>query len=137
MGVVAINFVEFGSLLFQVTKNFRNFQKMMKRLLRGCSSRSSKDKQSEENKKPKYNLPRTMEASPTSSTTSSNSTYIILPDDIYAYWERTRSPEPEPEPSPDPYRQFVYQWDLEEIAKQWHPEDPPQYTGEDHFDPWA
>ena len=35
---------------------------MMKRLLRGSSSRSSKDKQSEENKKPKYNLPRTMEA---------------------------------------------------------------------------
>ena len=25
MGVVAINFVEFGSLLFEVTKNFRNF----------------------------------------------------------------------------------------------------------------
>ena len=43
-------------------------------------------------------------------------TYIILPDDIYAYWERTRSPEPEPEPSLDPYRQSVYQWDSEEIA---------------------
>ena len=25
MGVVAINFLEFGSLLFEVTKNFRNF----------------------------------------------------------------------------------------------------------------
>ena len=34
---------------------------MMKRLLRGSSSWSSKDKQSEENKKPKYNLPRTVE----------------------------------------------------------------------------
>ena len=34
---------------------------MLKRLLRGSSSRSSKDKQSEENKKPKYNLPRTAE----------------------------------------------------------------------------
>ena len=34
---------------------------MMKRLLRGSSSRSSKDKQSEENKKPKYNLPHTAE----------------------------------------------------------------------------
>ena len=33
----------------------------MKRLLRGSSSRSSKDKQSEENKKPKYNLPRAAE----------------------------------------------------------------------------
>ena len=36
----------------------------MKRLLRGSSSRSSKDKQSEENKKPKYNLPRTAEVRP-------------------------------------------------------------------------
>ena len=59
--------------------------------------------------------------------------YIILPDDIYAYWERTRSPDPEPKPSPDPYRQSVYQWDLDEIANQWHPEDHPQYTGEDHL----
>ena len=33
----------------------------MKSFLRGTSSRSSKDKQSEENKKPKYNLPRTTE----------------------------------------------------------------------------
>ena len=33
----------------------------MKRLLRGSSSRSSKDKQSEEDKRPKYNLPRTAE----------------------------------------------------------------------------
>ena len=64
MGVVAINFVEFGSLYFEVTKNFRNFQKKMKRFLRGPSSRSSKDKQSEENKKPKYNLPRTAEVRP-------------------------------------------------------------------------
>ena len=74
---------------------------MMRRLLRGSSSQSSKDKQKEENKKPKYNLPRTaevwpcewpcnefleaveiyktliiwrrMHASPTSSTTSVNS----------------------------------------------------------------
>ena len=63
MGVVAINFVEFGSLLFEVTKNFR-IQKMMKRFLRGSSSRSSKDKQSEENEKPKYNLPRTPDVRP-------------------------------------------------------------------------
>ena len=37
---------------------------MLKRLLRGSSSRSSKDKQSEENKTPKYNLPRTAEVRP-------------------------------------------------------------------------
>ena len=64
MGVVAINFVEFSSLLFRVTKNFRNFQKMMKRFLRGSSSQSSKEKQSKENKKPKHNLPRTTEVRP-------------------------------------------------------------------------
>ena len=64
-------------------------------------------------------------------------TYLILPDDIYAYWERTRSPEPEPEPSPDPYQESIYQWDSQELANQWNPEDPPQYTGGDHFDPWA
>ena len=36
----------------------------MKRFLRGSSSQSSKDKQSEENKKPKYNLPRAAEVRP-------------------------------------------------------------------------
>ena len=64
MGVVAINFVEFGSLLFEVTKNFRIFQKMMKRFLRGSLSRSSKDKQSEEEERPKNNLPHTAEVRP-------------------------------------------------------------------------
>ena len=53
MGVVAINFVELGSLLFEVTKNFKKNQKMMKRFLRGSSSRSSKNKQSEEEERPK------------------------------------------------------------------------------------
>ena len=42
---------------FEVTKNFRIFQKMMRRLLRGSSSQSSKEKAP----KPKYNLPRTPE----------------------------------------------------------------------------
>ena len=64
MGVVANSFIEFDSLLFWVTKNFRNFHKMMKRFLRGSSSQSSKDKQNKENKKPKYNLPRTTEVRP-------------------------------------------------------------------------
>ena len=49
----------------------------------------------------------------------------------------TPAPEAEPEPPLDPYRQSVYQWDQEDLANQWHPEDPPQYTEEDHFDPWA
>ena len=64
MGVVAINFIEFGSLLFEVTKNFRNCQKMMRRLLRGSSSQSSKDKQAKEKEKAKYNLPRIAEVRP-------------------------------------------------------------------------
>ena len=34
---------------------------MMKRFLRGSSSRSSKDKKSEEEERPKYNLPCTAE----------------------------------------------------------------------------
>ena len=49
---------------FEVTKNFRIFQKMIKRFLRGSSSRSSKDKQSEEDERPKYNLPLTAEVRP-------------------------------------------------------------------------
>ena len=64
MGVVTINFIEVGSLLFEVTKKFRIFQKIMKRFLRGSSNRSSKEKQSEEAKRPKYNLPRTAEVRP-------------------------------------------------------------------------
>ena len=36
----------------------------MKRFLRGSSSRSSKEKQSEEAERPKYNLPRTTEVRP-------------------------------------------------------------------------
>ena len=36
----------------------------MKRFLRGSSSRSSKEKQSEEEERPKYNLPRTVEVRP-------------------------------------------------------------------------
>ena len=35
MGVVAINFVEFGSLLFEVTKNFRLFQKNNEEIFEG------------------------------------------------------------------------------------------------------
>ena len=35
MGVFAINFVEFGSLLFEVTKNFRNFQKKDEEIFEG------------------------------------------------------------------------------------------------------
>ena len=64
-------------------------------------------------------------------------TYLILSEAVYAYYSMTPALEPEPEPSLDPYRQSVYQWDLEEIANQWHPKDTPPYTKESSFDPWA
>ena len=56
--------------------------------------------------------------------------YLVLPEDVYAYWSVTPAPEPEPEPPQDPYRHSFYKWNLEEIANQWHPEDTPPYTGE-------
>ena len=37
---------------------------MLKRLLRGSSSRGLKGKENEQNEKPKYNLPRTVEVRP-------------------------------------------------------------------------
>ena len=37
---------------------------MMRRLLRGSSSRGSKEKENEEKEKPKYNLPRVVEIWP-------------------------------------------------------------------------
>ena len=61
MGVVAINLVQFYSLLFEVTKKFRKFQKMLRKLLRGSSSQSSQEKQAKEKEKAKYNLPRLAE----------------------------------------------------------------------------
>jgi hypothetical protein len=61
--------------------------------------------------------------------------YIIMPDDLYAYWERIRSPVPEPEPPFDPYEESVYQWETQELANRWNPQDPPQYLGEGYFEP--
>ena len=43
-------------------------------------------------------------------------TYLILPEDIYAYLKLTQATEPKPEPPLDPCRQSVYQWDPEEIS---------------------
>ena len=89
MGVVAINLVEFGSLLFWGTKNFKKIQKkkMMKRLLRGSSSWSLKDKQSEEDKKPKYNLPRTAEVRPCEWPCDEFLTTAGIHDDFYSLFE--------------------------------------------------
>ena len=77
-----------------------------------------------------------MQASPTSSETNTNSHYLVLPKAMYAHRGQTSAPEPEPEPPLDPYRPSSYQWDLEEIASQWYPDDTPQYTGESSGGPW-
>ena len=61
--------------------------------------------------------------------------YLVLPEAVHAYWSLTSAPKLEPEPPLDPYRHSVYQWDPEEIADQWHPEDTPPYTGEGSFEP--
>mgnify|MGYP005850004197 CR=1 FL=1 len=66
-----------------------------------------------------------------------SSRYLILPEDIYAYWEQKRSPVLEPKPSPNLYEESIYQWEPQELANQWNPQDPPQYPGEGYFDPWA
>ena len=55
-----------------------------------------------------------------------SSTYLVLPEAVRAYQSLTSAPESEPQS--DPHRQSIYQWDPEEVANQWHLEDPPQYT---------
>ena len=59
----------------------------MKRFFRGSSSRSSKDKQSEENKKPKYNLPRTVEVRPCEWPCDEFLTAAGIHDDFYSLVE--------------------------------------------------
>ena len=56
--------------------------------------------------------------------------YTIMPDDIYKYWGLIQPPVPEP------YQEPVYQWEPQELANQWNPQDPPQYPGEGYFQPW-
>ena len=63
----------------------------------------------------------------------SSGKYLVLPEAIHAYRNLTPALEPEPEPQLDPHRQSVYQWDLEEIANQWNPEDPSQYDPSYNF----
>ena len=66
MGVVSINLVEFGWLLFWVIKNFKkNWEEENdEEIVEGLFEPKLEDKESEENKKPKYNLPRTAEVLP-------------------------------------------------------------------------
>ena len=62
---------------------------------------------------------------------------LALPEAVYAHRGQASAPELKPEPPLDPYRSSCYQWDPEEIASQWYPDDTPQYTGESSHDPWA
>ena len=62
--------------------------------------------------------------------------YLVLPKAVYAHRGQTSTPEPEPKPPLGPYRPSSYQWDPEEIASQWYPNDTPQYTRESSRDPW-
>src|SRR4051812_41116157 len=82
-----MSFIEVGSLLFEVTKKFRLFQKTMKRLLRGSSSRSSKEKQNEQAQRPKYNLPRTAEIRPCEWPFDNFLTQAGIYEDIYSLIE--------------------------------------------------
>ena len=55
----------------------------MKRFLRGSSSRSSKEKQSEEAERPKYNLPHTAEVRPCEWPSSDFLRAVRIYDDFY------------------------------------------------------
>ena len=59
----------------------------MKRFLRGSSSQSSKDKQGEEDKRPKYNLPRTAEVRPCEWPCDEFLTAVGIHDDFYSLVE--------------------------------------------------
>ena len=62
--------------------------------------------------------------------------YTIMPEDIYRYWGLSQPPAPEPETPLDPYQEPVYQWEPEELAHQWNPQDPPEYPGDGYYQPW-
>ncbi|KAI5014689.1 hypothetical protein ZWY2020_056079 [Hordeum vulgare] len=61
--------------------------------------------------------------------------YTIMPSDIYAYWGLAQPQVPVPEP-PVEYQTPVYQWELEELEQQWHPQSTPEYPGAGYFPPW-
>ena len=92
---------------------------MMKILLRGSSSRSSKDKKNEENKKPKYNLPRTMEVRPCEWPCDAFLRAIGIYDDFYYLTENAGLTN-------FLLDQCDQQWDRQELANQWNPQDHPQ-----------
>ena len=77
---ILLSFIHFRLKLLKISEIF---QKMMKRFLRGSSSRSSKDKQSEEEERPKYNLPRTAEVRPCEWPSNDFLRAVGMYDDFY------------------------------------------------------
>ena len=63
----------------------------MKRFLRGSSSQSSKEKQSKENKKAKYNLPRVAEVRPCEWPCDDFLRAAGIHDDFYYFTTRKRA----------------------------------------------
>ncbi|KAI5005926.1 hypothetical protein ZWY2020_033169 [Hordeum vulgare] len=61
--------------------------------------------------------------------------YTIMPSDIYAYWGLAQPQVLVPEP-PVEYQTPVYQWEPEELTRQWHPQSTPEYPGAGYFPPW-
>ena len=59
------------------------------------------------------------------------------PSFIYRFWGLSQPLVPEPAPVPDPYQELVFQWEAQEFANQWNPQDPPEYRGEVYFEPWT
>ena len=62
--------------------------------------------------------------------------YIIMPEDIYAYWGLDQPQAPEPAPEPEPYQEPIYQWEPQEAIYQWDPQQPQYYPRGADFDPW-
>jgi hypothetical protein len=65
---------------------------MMRRLLRGSSSRGSKEKENEEKEKPKYNLPRTTEVQPSEWPCDAFLEAARIYEDFYYLAENAGSP---------------------------------------------
>ena len=62
--------------------------------------------------------------------------YTIMLEDIYTFWGLSQPPAPEPAPVLDPHQEPVVQWEPQELANRWNPDNPPEYRGEGYFEPW-
>ena len=53
--------------------------------------------------------------------------YTIMPEDIYRFCGLSQPPAHEPAPVPHLHQEPVFQWEPQELANQWNPQDPPEY----------